>query len=263
MDSAALQKLCACVGYATRLSKRCQHKAATELLQQALHSLRLAADTDGKCPPSPENEYQIRKICLSTALGLEGVRSDHVSPKYENKAAATTSQEDCSARAATCAATHTDVEMISKPMCENLMHQLYAKCEAAIVEGNKKSLEQKMLIDDLQEQVDRLQSCCHSLDSSDARPSEIVRDLGEVHEARVWPSRLEYGFSSSSSAVSATARVDDALDIADARAKYTEDRLKFKVERRVARRKRLDAAQSNGCVKMLSCFNSLRVHGIA
>eukprot|EP00439_Symbiodinium_sp_Y106_P013873 s3470_g1.t8 len=138
--------------------------AATELLQQALHSLRLAADTDGKCPPSAENEYQIRKICLSTAPGLEGVRSDHVSPKYENKAATTTCQEDWSARAATCAETQTDVEMISRPMCETLMHQLYAKCEAAIVEGNKKSLEQKMLIDDLQEQV---------------------------HEARVWPSRLE------------------------------------------------------------------------
>ena len=139
------RKLSSCIAYARRLSKREGYECVYGYLQQAL--LTLIADVKTRLGPGEINEYgnKRRKICLVQELGLELESVDQaVGDSFSTRLGAVSTQDGIA---------QTDVDIITRPVCERLMAEMARSCESKLLQMGQLLQTEKALVLELREQV--------------------------------------------------------------------------------------------------------------
>ncbi|CAE7222328.1 unnamed protein product, partial [Symbiodinium necroappetens] len=139
------RKLSSCIAYARRLSKREGYECVSASLQQAL--LTLIADVKTRLGPGEMNEdgNKRRKICLVQELGLELESVDQaVGDSFSTRLGAVSTQDGIA---------QTDVDIITRPVCERLMAEMARSCESKLLQMGQLLQIEKALVLELREQV--------------------------------------------------------------------------------------------------------------
>ena len=139
------RKLSSCIAYAGRLSKREGYECVSGYLRQALFALV----ADIKARPGPDEvseDGNMRcKIRLVQELGLEMESVDQAAgDSFSTRLGAVSTQDGIS---------QTDVDIITRPVCERLMEEMARSCEAKLLHMAQLLQTQKALVLELRERV--------------------------------------------------------------------------------------------------------------
>ena len=194
---ASVSKLCACIGYAIRVSKREGQQDVTNMLQHALFCLvagpagddQTSAEaqtytprqschiggsgnkTAGKLADNmyesatttkfaDEGETGRRSISLYSALQLTADTSTRVGGGW------TSGLQHATCTQYSCIATQTDFEVITRPMCEALMTQLAERSQKCVLDLRQRLVDEQLRVVDLREELSRMTTASHVVASA-------------------------------------------------------------------------------------------------
>ena len=196
MPSLKGRKLSSCIAYARRLSKREGYERVSCYLQQAL--LTLIADVKTRLGPGEINEdgNKRRKICLVQELGLELESVDQaVGDSFSTRLGAVSTQDGIA---------QTDVDIITRPVCERLMAEMARSCESKLLQ-----MGQLLQTEKLREQVLAL-----TVSDKTAVKDAVPLPSRRPKDAVPLPSRRPHASSCSGlvDAADSAAQVGDGMD---------------------------------------------------